>query len=164
MSDTDRGQMIIRQMSEDTAAKYAETKKALEGYLAFLQQYKSVVDDLIEAKAKYADIVSRYSRETQQTYSVSTFPGVAAPTPTYSNAEMQMDSNELSELGDLISEMEDQRELIQSQMHNLLQTINGSSAAMTDTASQVLVFLSQAIDNESRDGLYGSPTLNTVEV
>lgn len=159
----DRAQMIVQQLGEEVSAKYAESSKALQSLVQFLEQYKSIVDDLTEAKSQYSDIVSRYSDNSPKLAS-STFPGVAIPTPTYSNSEMQMDSHQLTELGTLISEMEDQREIIQTQMRKLLGDVNTSIATMTDTASQILVFLSQTIDDMSMNGVYGSATLNDVSM
>jgi hypothetical protein len=156
-----RTQVIIQQLGEEVTTKYSESAKALHALSQFLEQYKSVVDDLTKAKSEYADIVSRYSDNSPK-LTVSTFPGVAAPTPTYSNSEMQMDSHQLNELGMLISEMEDQKEIIQTQMRKLLGDVNSSIAAMTDTASQVLVFLGQSIDDLSMNGVYGSATLSTI--
>lgn len=159
----DRAQMIVQQLGEEVSAKYSESTKALQTLSQFLEQYKSVIDDLTQAKSQYADIVARYSDNSPKLAS-STFPGVAAPTPSYSNSEMQMDSHQLTELGTLISEMEDQREIIQNQMRKLLGDVNTSIATMTDTASQVLVFLGQNIDDLSMNGIYGSATLNDVQL
>lgn len=157
----DRAQVIVQQLGEEVSAKYSESAKALQTLMQFLEQYKSVVDDLTEAKTQYADIVSRYSDNTPK-MAVSTFPGVAPPTPTYSNSEMQMDSSQLTELGALISEMEDQKEIIQTQMRKLLGDVNTSIAAMTDTSSQILVFLGQRVDDLSMNGVYGSSNLASI--
>lgn len=159
----DRAQAIVQQLGEEVSSKYSESSKALQSLIQFLEQYKSVVDDLTQAKSQYVEIVSRYSDNSPQ-LATSTFPGVAAPTPAYSNSEMQMDSNELTELGTLISEMDSQKEIIQTQMRKLLGDVNTSIAAMTDTASQIIVFLSQTIDDISMNGVYGSATLNDVQL
>jgi len=158
----DRAQQIVQQLGGEIDSKYTESVQALESLSQFLKQYKSVVTDLTQAKSKYADIVAKYSDQAPA-MAVSTFPGVASPTPAYSNKDMSVDSNQLSELGTLISEMEDQKELIQTQMRKLLGDVNTSIATMTDEASQLLVFLSQTIDDQSMNGLYGSPTLNDVQ-
>lgn len=159
----DRAQAIVQQLGEEVSSKYSESAKALQSLSQFLEQYKSVIDDLTKAKTQYAEIVSRYSDNSPK-LAVSTFPGVAPPTPTYSNNEMQMDSSQLAELGSLISEMEDQKEIIQAQMRKLLGDVNTSIATMTDTASQILVFLGQTIDDISMNGVYGSATLNDIQL
>ena len=155
--------MIVQQLGEEVSSKYSESVKALQTLLHFLEQYKAIVDDLTQAKSQYADIVARYSDNTPRS-TTATFPGVAIPTPNYSASEMQMDSYQLTELGEMISEMEDQKEIIQTQMRKLLGDTNTSIATMTDTASQILVFLGQTIDDVSMNGVYGSATLNSVQL
>ena len=154
----DRSQTIVSQLGEEVEVKYAEAQKNLEMIVQFMHQYKATVDDLIKAKSQYVEIIQQYTAD-QQVSVPTTFPGIAPPMPQYSNSKMQMDSKELSELGTLISEMEDQKELITNQMQKLLDGINGGIIGMTDTASQILVFLSQNIEDNSMNGVYGSPTL-----
>lgn len=161
----DRANVIVQQLGMEVDSKYDESLKGLQMLMQFLQQYKSVVDDLVQSKKNYGEVVIKYSQNSGDGMSnVGTFPGIAPSAPQYSNSEMSMDSKQLNELASLISEMEDQRELIQTQIQRLMKGLTTNVATMTDTASQIMVFLSQSIDDMSSNGIYGSPDLNEVNV
>ncbi len=155
-----RAQQLINNLTQDIQSKFQDQSAYLQTLTQLMQQYQSVGLDLIQLKQKYAEIVKQYSMNNSFRPTPNTFPGVAPTTPTYSTEKMQMDSKQLAEMGELINDLENQKQLVYNQVRKVLEAIVVITTSAATTIDQVSVYLSQMIDNIGR-GVYGSPTLRT---
>lgn len=159
-----RSQQIISSLTTDIKSKFQDQNAYLQTLSQLMQQYEGVSMDLIQMKMKYVEIVRQYSDSHDFRPTLSTFPGVAPNTPTYPLDKMQADSKQLAEMGNVINDLENQKQLIYNQVRKTLEAIVVTTTSASNTVDQISVFLSQMIDDSSLNGLYGSPTLKNLVI
>ena len=156
-----RSQQIISNLTQNIRGKFQDQNAYLQTLTQLMQQYEGVGLDLIQLKQKYAEIIRQYSAGNDFHPAPRTFPGIAPATPTYPLDKMQGDSKQVTEMGEVINDLEGQKTLIYGQVRQVLEAIVTSTIAASNTIDQVSMFLSQMID-DTGGGLYGSPTLKSI--
>jgi hypothetical protein len=157
-----RSQQIISNLSGTIQSKFRDQNAYLQNLSQLMQQYESAGIDLIQMKQKYVEIVQQYSTSSNDFHPTpSSFPGLAPAAPTYPVDKMQADSKQLSEMGEVINDLEGQKQLIYNQIRQTLQAIVVTTTSASNTIDQVSLFLSQMIED---NGIYGSPTLKNLEL
>lgn len=159
-----RVQNVITNLTNDVRNKFQDQNAYLQTLTQLLQEYESVGLDLIQLKIKYTEVVKQYSTDNNYTPSLKTFPGVVQTTPSYSPEKMQADSKQLLEMGKVINDLENQKELIYSQIRQTLEAIVVLTTSSSSIIDQVSLFLSQTIEDVSLNGTYGSPTLKSLVI
>lgn len=156
-----RSQQIINNLTQDIRGKFQGQNAYLQTLTQLMQQYEGVGLDLIQLKQKYVEIVKQYSANNDFHPAPHTFPGVVPTTPTFPIGKMQGDSKQLSEMGEVINDLEGQKQLIYGQVRQVLEAIISSTIAASNSIDQISMFLSQMID-DTGGGLYGSANLKSI--
>ena len=151
---------IIKSLSLDMQNKFVDGMSYIQTLTAMFQQYKSIIDDLVQTKGRYVELVQRYTGVQDKRPSPSSLPGVMSGTPHYALPNMKADTAEIQKLATVIAELEAQKDLVYSQLRKLLEAVIGSTSNLIDTASQIDVFLSNQINDTNAGGLYGNPGVN----
>jgi len=159
-----RSQQIISNLTEDVRGKFQDQNAYLQSLTQLMQQYESVGFDLIQMKMQYVEIVKQYSMNNDFHPTPGTFPGLVQSTPSFSPEKMQADSKQLQEMGEVINDLEGQKQLIYSQIRQTLEAIVVTATSASSTIDQISMFLSQMIDDVSLNGTYGSPTLKNLVI
>jgi hypothetical protein len=158
-----RTQQIIASLSQQMQERFQKANTDLPNLTALIGEYQSIVQDLISTKNKYVEIVKKYTdRDFRPT--PATFPGIVPSAPKYTNEAMKTDSKELIELGGTINELENQKELVRNQIRQLINSITTAFTSAAGDADQIDMFLSNVIQDNSLNGIYGSPNLNSLVV
>lgn len=158
-----RSQQIISNLTQDIKTKFQDQNAYVQTLSQLMQQYEGVGLDLIQMKQKYVEIVKQYSANNDFHPSPMTFPGITPTAPTFSPDKMQTDSKQLQEMGEVINDLEGQKQLIYNQIRRTLEGIVTLTSGASNTIDQISMFLSQQIDDVG-GGIYGSSTLKSLAV
>ena len=159
-----RSQQIVSNLTETIRGKFQDQNSYLQTLSQLMQQYEGAGMDLIQMKQKYVEIVKQYSSNNDFHPAPASFPGIAPATPTFPIDKMQADSKQLQEMGAVINDLENQKQLIYGQIRQVLEAIVTATTTASSTIDQVSMFLSQMIDDVSLDGTYGSPSLKSMVI
>jgi RNase adaptor protein for sRNA GlmZ degradation len=157
-----RSQQIVTNLTQDVRGKFQDQNSYLQTLSQLMQQYESIGFDLIQLKMKYVEIVKQYSMNNDFHPTPNTFPGLIQAVPTFSPDKMQADSKQLQEMGEVINDLESQKQLVYNQIRQILEAIVVTTTSASTTIDQISIFLSQMINDVSLDGTYGSPTLKSL--
>ena len=159
-----RSQQIVSNLTQSIKDKFQDQNAYLQTLTQLMQQYESAGFDLIQLKQKYVEIVKQYSMNNDFHPAPASFPGIAPATPTFPIDRMQADSKQLQEMGEVINDLEGQKQLVYGQIRQVLEAIVSSTVTASNSIDQVSMFLSQMIEDVSLNGTYGSPTLKSLVV
>ena len=159
-----RSQQIVSNLTETIRGKFQDQNSYLQTLSQLMQQYEGVGVDLIQMKQKYVEVVKQYSMNNDFHPAPAAFPGVAPAVPTFPIDKMQADSKQLQEMGEVINDLENQKQLIYGQIRQVLSAIVSTTTTASTTIDQLSLFLSQMIDDVSLGGTYGSSTLKSIVV
>lgn len=157
----ERSQQIISNLTGQVKNKFKDQNAYLQNLSQLMQQYESVALDLLQLKQKYVEIVKQYSMSADFRPSTATFPGVVPAASTYPLDKMQADSKQLQEMGEVLNDLEKQKQLVYTQIRQVLGATVSATTSVSSTIDQVSIFLSQIIDDTGL-GVYGSSTLKNI--
>lgn len=123
------------------------------------KEYKEAAQDLLVAKARYVELVNKYSfADRHDSYSAG-FAKLATMTPISISPDMQQDTQEVRQLSDMIIELSEQVDMLYARMRKFLEAAVTTSSAMVDVVVQTSDYLSTQISSSSNNGAYGSSSV-----
>jgi len=147
---------IIKQLSVDMQHKYTDGVSYIQTLTGMYQHYKTIADDLIKTKTRYVELVEKYSGVNSKLTTPATLPGIVSSRSLYDTQAMRADSQEIQELGDVVVELENQKDLVYSQIRKLLEAVITATSNLVDTTNQINSFLTNQITNANPTGVYGN--------
>jgi hypothetical protein len=150
----------VQQYFKSINDRFQSDIQSITALTTYLTQYKEASDDLVRAKIRYVELIEKYALSQEvRPGSVSSFPGLVSATPRYMSSEMKGDTAEVQSLGDLITELEGQVDLLYSQIRQTMGTVISTSSDFVDSITQINKYLTEQIESSSNNGVYGSGKL-----
>lgn len=151
---------IVGELSSDIFKNLKAAHSNFTTLLSLISSYSEILKDLISTKKQYVEIIKKYADNLDSTVNPSFFTGVVAAAPKYSSSEMKLDSQALEQMGHVVEELEHQKQMVYSQIQQIVQAGTRSLADATSTSSQMEMFLNQAIQASSGpNNTYGSASM-----
>ena len=141
----DRARVFIDSVVQNLDGTCEDAEKGIENLGILFNQYKSTVKDYVAAKGQYIDYIQKYQRDNE--YAVSTsMPGITNSLPRYTQEEMVTESEEMIQLGDLVKELRNQIEMIESSLEKILGRLVNNVHESSSLAGQASAYFDSLID------------------
>lgn len=151
---------IVTELSSDVFKNLQAAHNNFSTLISLISSYSEILKDLISTKKQYVEIIKKYADTIDSSINPSFFTGVVAATPKYASSEMKLDSQALEEMGRVVSELENQKEIVYAQIQQKAQAGTHALANATSTSGQMEMFLNQLIqDSSGPENVYGSASM-----
>lgn len=158
--DRERSKAFIDQAKVKTKNAAQETTVTLQNLTEIFSQYSAVVEDLLEVKSKYISVVEKYLNDNPTTGLSDYFPGIKQKQPEIGmpQEEMQVDTNDMNEMAELVKDLEIQKESLEDQLERTFKKTVNNIHQIESLSAQAGNYLDTLISDVGE--IYGSSTMN----
>ncbi len=110
--------------------------------------YSSALRDYLQAKRKYVDFLDKYQSGGPEEAIMTSIPGLqGGGLSSFTNDEMTGDSDEMKEIGELVVELNEQLDILESNLVEYLRKLVAESKNLTSLKNRSSQYLDQLINN-----------------
>ncbi len=157
--DRERSKNFIDQAKAKTDRSFQETSATIKDLSEVFSQYSTVVSDLLEAKSSYVSIVEKYLDTNSSTGLSDYFPGITQKKAevVMPKEEMEIDSNKMNEMAELVKDLEIQKESLEDQLERTFKKAVNNIHQIESLSAQANSYLDNMISEVGE--IYGSSTM-----